>query len=127
MSLAVSYVLAGISLALLITYGADVAAGGSTGGDGFLPWDSMTRGMALGTPPIILSVAAFFLSRKEPSTPLGGMILAVGILVVVGGAMSMVTVSENAARAAGEGGALLAVGAGIAAMGGIKVWKSASG
>lgn len=127
MSLAVSYVLAGISLALLVTYGADASAGGMTGGDGFLPWDSMTRGVALGTPPIILSVAAFFLSRKEPSTPLGGMILAVGILVVVGGVMSMVTVSENAARAASMGGALLAVGAGIAAMGGVKVWKSASG
>ena len=128
MILAVSYVLAAISLALLLIYGADVAAGGQTGGDGFLPFDSMTRGIAFGMPPIILSVVAFFVSRRERAAPLGAMILATGILIVVGGAVSMSTMSEeNAARAAGEGGALLGIGAAIAALGGIKIWKSVSG
>lgn len=127
MALAVSYIMTGIALALLIIYGADVAAGGMVGGDGFLPFDSMTRGMAFGTPPIILAVAAFFVSRRDKSAPLGGMILATGVLIVVGGAMSMSAMSENAGRAAGEGGALLGIGAAIAALGGIKIWKSASG
>lgn len=127
MALFVSYVLAGIALALLLIYGADVAVGGGAGGDGFLPLDSATRGMALGTPPIILSVVAFFVSRRERSSPLGGLILATGILIAVGGSMFLSMMSENAARAAGEGGALLAIGVGIAVLGGIKIWKSVSG
>ena len=127
MALTVSYVLAGIALALLLIYGADVAVGGGAGGDGFLPLDSATRGMALGTPPIILSVVAFFVSRRERSSPLGGLILATGILIAVGGSMFLSMMSENAARAAGEGGALLAIGVGIAVLGGIKIWKSVSG
>ena len=126
MALVVSYVLAGIGLGLLLVYGADVAAAGEDG-EGFLPLDTMARGIGLGTPPIILSVAAFFISRRERSSPLGGMILATGILIVVGGAMSMAMASDNAARAAGEGGALLGVGAAIAALGGVKIWKSISG
>lgn len=127
MALFVSYVLAGIALALLLIYGADVAVGGGAGGDGFLPLDSATRGMALGMPPIILSVVAFFVSRRERSSPLGGLILATGILIAVGGSMFLSMMSENAARAAGEGGALLAIGVGIAVLGGIKIWKSVSG
>lgn len=127
MALSVSYVLAGIALGLLLIYGADVAVGGGAGGDGFIPLDSMTRGIAFGTPPIILSVAAFFVSRRERSSPLGGLILATGILVVVGGSISLSMMSENAARAAGEGGALVGIGAGIAVLGGIKIWKSISG
>jgi hypothetical protein len=127
MALSVSYVMAGVSLALLLIYGADVAVGGGVGGDGFLPLDSMIRGMAFGTPPIILSVAAFFISRRERSAPLGGLILATGILIIIGGAMSVAMMSENAARAAGEGGALLGIGAGIAVLGGIKIKKSVSG
>lgn len=127
MALFVSYVLASIALALLLIYGADVAVGGGAGGDGFLPLDSATRGMALGTPPIILSVVAFFVSRRERSSPLGGLILATGILIAVGGSMFLSMMSENAARAAGEGGALLGIGVGIAVLGGIKIWKSVSG
>ena len=126
MALGVSYVLAGIGLGLLLVYGADVAAAGGDG-EGFLPLDAMTRGIGLGTPPIILSVAAFFISRRERASPLGGIILATGILIVVGGAMSVATASENAARAAGEGGALLGVGVAVAALGGVKIWKSVSG
>lgn len=125
MRLAISYVLASISLVLLIIYGADVAVGGGAGGDGFLPFDSMVRGVGFGIPPVILSIAAFVLSLRISSIPLGGIILAVGILIVIGGAISIATVTENAARAAGEGGSLLAIGAVIAALGGIKIWKSA--
>lgn len=127
MALGISYVLAGIGLALLLVYGADVAAGGGEGGEGFLPFDSMTRGIGFGTPPIILSVAAFFISRRERASPLGGLILATGVLIVIGGAVSVSMASENAARAAGEGGALIGIGAAIAVLGGIKIWKSISG
>ena len=126
MSLQVSYVMAAISIILLVIYGADVMAGGGGAGDGFLPLDAMTRGMGLGGPPIILSIAAFFISRKEPSKTLGAMIIVSGILIIIGGAISMASAgeSENSARMAGEGGGLLAVGAFITALGAIKIKKS---
>ena len=118
MALAVAYGLAVVGLALLIIYGADVAVGGGSGGDGFLPFDSMQRGIAFGTPPIILSIAAFVVSRKDRSMPLGGLIMATGILIIIGGIAS---ISESSMSSAGG---LLAVGAAIAALGAFKIYKS---
>ena len=125
-SLSISYGMMGIALALLIIYGADVMVGGGSGGDGFLPFDSMVRGVAFGTPPIILSFVAFVISRKDRSSPLGGMMIATGILIIVGGSISMAGAAENTARAVGEGGALLGVGAAIILLGGLKIRKSLS-
>ena len=126
--LKVSLALAGISIALLVIYGADVAAGGTEAGKGFLPLDAMTRGMGLGGPPIVLSIIAFFISRKEPSKGLGAMIIASGILIIVGGAVSIASMSsagvENAGRMAGEGGGLVGIGAFITALGAIKIKQS---
>jgi len=126
MALTVSLILAGISVALLIIYGADVAVGGTTAGEGFLPLDAMTRGIGFGTPPIILSFVAYFISRKEPSKPLGGLIIAAGILVIIGGAVFIVGAgeAENIARMAGEGGSLIGIGAVLTALGAIKIKKS---
>ena len=126
MALPVAYGITAISIVLLVVYGADVMVGGGKGGDGFLPLDGMTRGIGLGMPPIILSISAFFISRKEPSKALGGMIIAVGILIIIGGAMSIGAASEteNSARMAGEGGGLIAIGALIIALGAIKIKKS---
>lgn len=126
MALSAAYIMTGISIGLLVIYGADVLVGGGGGGDGFLPLDGMTRGIGFGMPPIILSIASFFITRKEPSKPLGGMIIAVGILIIIGGAISIGSAaeSENSARMAGEGGGLIAVGAFIAALGAIKIKKS---
>ena len=125
--LKVSLALAGISIALLVIYGADVAAGGTEAGKGFLPLDAMTRGMGLGGPPIVLSIVAFFISRKEPSKALGAMIIASGILIIIGGVVSIAGMSsgaENSARMAGEGGGLIAIGAFITALGAIKIKQS---
>ena len=128
MSLQASIVMAGISIVLLVIYGADVMAGGGGAGEGFLPWDAMTRGMGFGGPPIILSIAAFFISRKQPSKVLGAMIIASGILIIIGGAISMSMSSEgeteDAVRMAGSAGGLLAIGAFITALGAIKIKKS---
>ena len=124
----VALVLAGISIALLVIYGADVAVGGTEAGKGFLPLDAMTRGMGLGGPPIILSFIAFFISKKEPSKVLGAMIIVSGILIIIGGAVSIAGMAsegaENTARMAGEGGALIAIGAAIATLGAIKIKRS---
>lgn len=122
----IPHVLSGISIIMLIIYGIDVMVGGGGAGDGFLPLDAMTRGIGLGFPPIILSFIAFFISRKPPFKGLGIMLVVTGVLIIIGGAISMVSAgeAENSARMAGEGGGLIAIGAIIAALGGIKIKKS---
>ena len=124
----IPHVLSGISIILLVIYGADVMVGGGGAGDGFLPFDAMTRGIGLGMPPIILSFIAFFLSKKPPFKGLGIMLIVTGVLIIIGGAMSvnMAGESENSARMMGEGGGLIAIGAIIAGLGAIKIKKSLS-
>ena len=81
-------IITGISIVLLVIYGADVAASANVDGekgDGFLPLDDMQRGMGLGIPAIILPIIAFFISLKEPSKGLGGMIIISGALILAGG------------------------------------------
>ena len=85
-------IITGIAIALLVIYGADVAASANADGekgDGFLPLDDMQRGMGLGGPALILPIIAFFISLKEPSKGLGGMIIIAGVLILIGG-MAMV-------------------------------------
>lgn len=127
MAIVAGFVMASVGLAMLIIYGADVAVGGGGAGDGFLPLDGMTRGIGFGTPPIILAFVAFFITRQEASIPLGVIILAIGILIIVGGVHTVANAdAESAARAMGEGGSLIGVGAVIAVLGGIKIKKSTS-
>ncbi|MCA9827729.1 MAG: hypothetical protein KC444_04970 [Nitrosopumilus sp.] len=122
----VPHVLSGISIILLVIYGADVMAGGGGAGNGFLPFDAMTRGIGFGMPPIILSFVAFFMSKKPPFKGLGIMLIITGALIIIGGVMSVTSIaeSENTARMVGEGGALIAIGAVISVLGGIKIKKS---
>ena len=122
-------VLSGISIILLIIYGADAMVGGGGGGEGFLPLDAMTRGIGLGMPPIILSFVAFFISKKPPFKVLGILLIITGILIIIGGAIFVVGAAEteNLARMAGEGGGLIIIGLIIAILGGIKIKKSRTG
>lgn len=124
----VPHILSGISIILLVIYGVDVMVGGGGAGDGFLPFDAMTRGIGFGMPPIILSFVAFFISKKPPFKGLGIMLIITGILIIVGGAISLTSASEsdNSSRMIGEGGSLIAIGAIIAALGAIKIKKSGS-
>jgi hypothetical protein len=128
MTLVVAYIITGISIALLVIYGIDVLVGGGGAGEGFLPFDAMTRGIGFGGPPIILSIVSFFISRKEPSKALGSMIIVSGILIIIGGTISLSNISSsetaNSARIAGAGGSLIAIGALISALGAIKLKKS---
>ncbi len=120
------HVLLGISIILLVIYGIDVLVGGGGAGEGFLPFDAMTRGIGIGLPPIIVSVVAFFISKKPPFKDIGIMLIITGILIIIGGAVAVLgsSESENTARMAGEGGGLIAIGAIIVALGAIKIKKS---
>ena len=118
----------GISIGLLVIYGADVAVGGGTG-EGFLGPDHMARGVGLGMPAIILPIIAFFISRKEPSSALGIMLLISGILILIGGiALFMVEPSpevvESGRSMIERAAPLFAGGAFIVALGAIKLKKS---
>ena len=126
MSVSIPHVISGISIILLVIYGADVIVGGGVAGNGFLSFDAMTRGMAFGFPPIILSVIAFFISKKPPYKGLGIMLIITGILIIIGGGMSVSSASgtENSVRMIGEGGSLILVGVIIAVLGVIKIKKS---
>jgi hypothetical protein len=126
MSVSIAHLISGISIILLVIYGVDVIAGGSKAGDGFLPFDAMTRGIVFGFPPIILSIIAFFISKKPPYKGLGIMLIVTGILIIVGGVISITNASdtENSKRMMGEGGSLIAIGTIIIALGAIKIRKS---
>ena len=77
----IPHVLSGISIILLVIYGIDVLVGGGGAGEGFLPFDAMTRGIGFGFPPIILSFVAFFMSKNPPFKGLGIMLIITGILI----------------------------------------------
>ena len=77
-------IITGISIALLVIYGSDVAMAGGTG-EGFLGSDHMARGIGLGLPAMILPIIAFFISRKEKSSGLGIMLIISGVLILIGG------------------------------------------
>ena len=124
-----SLILTGISIGLLVIYGADAAVGGGEAGQGFLPLDAMTRGIGLGGPSVILPIISFFISTKEPSKGLGIMLIISGILILVGGAaaMSMAGTDEStdtSGRVMAEGGSLIGIGVFIIALGAIKLKKS---
>ena len=128
MVIVASLIMTGIAIGLLIIYGADVAAAQGDG-MGFLPFDQKARGLGLGLPSIILPIAAFFISRKESSKPLGAMIIAAGILIMIGGITVLAISDPVQAEAEGrnlvtESGPLLGIGAFIIALGAIKVKKS---
>jgi len=86
MAIKAAIVLTAISIILLSLYGADVAVTmSSADNEGFLPLNDMQRGIGLGTPAIILPIIAFFITLKEKSKKLGGLIVISGILILMGG------------------------------------------
>jgi hypothetical protein len=86
MAIKAAIVLTAISIILLSLYGADVAVTmSSEDNEGFLPLNDMQRGIGLGTPAIILPIIAFFITLKEKSKKLGGLIIISGILILMGG------------------------------------------
>ena len=125
MSIPIPHVISGISIILLVIYGVDVMTVKASG-DGFLPLDAMTRGIAFGFPPIVLSVIAFFTSKRPPYKGLGIMLIVTGILIIIGGIISVTSATDtkNPPRMIGEGGSLIAIGVIISVLGAIKIKKS---
>ena len=87
MALSAAIIITGIAIGLLVVYGADVCSRiqFQKAERASFRLTTKTRGMGLGLPALVLPFVAFFISRKEPSKGLGGMIIAAGILILVGG------------------------------------------
>ncbi len=125
-------IITGIAIALLVIYGADVAAGvaaGAQGSSGLFDMDHKTRGLALGGPAMILPLIAYFISRNDSSKGLGGMILVTGILIIIGGVtvIGMADLSESQETARNpfmENVPLLVVGGIQMGLGVLKIKKS---
>ena len=123
-------VITGISIALLVIYGADAAAGASNPDhQGFLDMDHMTRGLGLGGPAMVLPLIAYFISRNDSSKGLGGMILITGILIIIGavtliGMADLSEADETARNPLMEAAPLLIVGGIQMGLGVLKIKKS---
>jgi len=130
MAKAVALVITGISIALLVIYGADAAAGmDDPGKQGFLDMDHMTRGLGLGGPAMVLPLIAYFISRNDSSKGLGGMILVAGILIIIGavtviGMADLSEVTETTRNPLMEVAPLLIVGGIQMGLGVLKIKKS---
>jgi len=120
----------GISIALLVIYGADAAAGmDNPGKQGFLDMDHKTRGLGLGGPAMVLPLIAYFISRNDSSKGLGGMILVTGILIIIGavtviGMTDLSEADETARNPLMETAPLLIVGGIQMGLGVLKIKKS---
>jgi len=135
MAKAAAIVITGIAIALLVIYGADVAASvnvdGEIGeqGDGFLQLDHKTRGIGLGGPAMVLPLIAYFISRNDSSKGLGGMIIISGILIIIGavtviGMTDLSEADETARNPLVETAPLLIVGGIQTGLGILKIKKS---
>ena len=130
MAKAVALVITGISIALLVIYGADAAAGaGNPDHQGFLDMDHKTRGLGLGGPEMVLPLIAYFISRNDSSKGLGGMIIISGILIIIGaitviGMADLSEAEETARNPLMETAPLLVVGGIQTGLGILKIKKS---
>tara|TARA_B100000378_G_scaffold110691_1_gene88827 strand:- start:572 stop:964 length:393 start_codon:yes stop_codon:yes gene_type:complete len=130
MAKSAAIMITGIAIALLVIYGADVAAGmDNPDKEGFLAMDHKARGFGLGGPAMVLPIIAYFISRNDSSKGLGGMIIISGILIIIGGATVIgMTGSSEAQETARnpimETVPLLVVGAIQIGLGALKIKKS---
>ena len=130
MAKAVALVITGISIALLVIYGADAAVGmDDPDKQGFLDMDHMTRGLGLGGPAMVLPLIAYFISRNDSSKGLGGMILVAGILIIIGavtviGMTDFSEADETARNPLMETAPLLIIGGIQMGLGVLKIKKS---
>lgn len=129
MKLTIAIIITGISIALLLIYGADaVWSIGKT--HGFLPLDARTRGIVLGFPSVILPAIAYTTTRNLPSRTLGVMIAISGVLMFSGSAAFLGLQDPNQAadpnqlRSAISSLAVMIAGIIISILGALKIRKS---
>lgn len=86
------------SLVLLLIYGADVALK-NFNTEGFIPLDTITRGIIFGGIAVAFSMIAFIISIREKSFFLSTLLITNGIIMIIDGliiAFNVIKSSENA-------------------------------
>lgn len=132
MAKSIAIALLAVSLALLIIYGADVMVGSSSSPEdsfaerrGFLPFNEAIRGSVFGGVPVVLSIIAFVVGRKDYSPIVSALLFVNGGLIIAG---MLALIAQGALASEDSSGALRTIGSTIA-MGGLLVglgaWKAA--
>ena len=103
---AISIVLLSISLIFLVIYGADVLTASINSpsglrGKGFLPFEEEIRGGVFGGGPVIMSIIAFIIGRKEPSKTISSLLFINGGLIIIG---IIITIAQANASSENIGG-----------------------
>ena len=132
MALKAAIIMSLISIAMLVTYGADVMIAGHNAGNvndnektGFLQMNPSVRGSILEISPSAMLIISFFITRKEPSQKIGILIIIGGALIIIGTSIILGMQGGNLPnKAIREFGAVLAVGIIIVILGIIKIRKS---
>lgn len=123
MALKAAIVMSAVSIALLLIYGADVAAAGEAK-TGFIPLDPSLRGTIFGGMSSVMLIISFFITRQEKSKGLGVLITIGGALIIIGSAAILsIRAGQLETRALAEFGSVLGVGIFIAVLGIIKIKK----
>ncbi|MEM3065104.1 MAG: hypothetical protein QW177_07015 [Candidatus Nitrosotenuis sp.] len=129
MKLKIAFIITGISIVLLLIYGAD-AIWSIGKPHGFLPLDVRTRGVVLGFPSVILPAIAYAITRGLPSRTLGVMIAIAGVLMFSGSAAFLTLqdpsqmTDSNQLRSAVSSLAVIIAGIIISVLGALKIRKS---
>ena len=129
MALKSAIIMSVISIIMLAIYGADsiMAINENLGiqNTAFLNTDVKTRGEVFGMIPAAMLIISFFITRKEPSSVLGTLIIIGGALMIVGVGI-IFALQGNAIPSSGKGefGAVVGIGIIIAILGTIKIKKS---
>lgn len=113
------------SLVLLVIYGADAAvASSSPDHRGFLPLDESIRGGGLGGGAVVMSIIAFAVSWKRPSSAVAALLFVNGGLIIAG---MLALVAQGALASENAGGAMRTIGSTIgmgAILVGLGAWKA---
>lgn len=129
MKLTIALVISGISIVLLLIYGAD-AVWSIGKSHGFLPLDARTRGVALGLPSVILPVISYIMTKNLPSRNLGIMIAIAGVLTFSGSLVFLglqdqsQTPDPNQLRSAVSSFVVILAGIVVSVLGALKIKKS---
>ncbi|MGI0027217.1 MAG: hypothetical protein ACREAD_05180 [Nitrosopumilaceae archaeon] len=129
MALKAAIIMSAISIIMLVIYGADaiMASTENLGAQStaFLNTDVKTRGTVFGIIPAAMLIISFFITRKEPSKGLGGLIIIGGALMIVGvGVILGLQGKSIQFSGMGEFGAVIGIGVIIVILGAIKIKKS---
>ena len=118
-----------ISIIMLAIYGADsimaITENLGVQNTAFLNIDVKTRGEVFGIIPAAMLIISFFITRKEPSSSLGILIIIGGALMVIGvGIIFALQGKSIPSEGMREFGAVVGIGIIITILGGIKIKKS---